>query len=644
MPPVDVEVLPPVCNEGESQHSADIAGTSDLGEVAFRKMMKRRWQLALAVVIVVGLNLAFLLSFWNRFLGPGVSGMFLEFASRLLSGKVPYRDFYVVVTPFYIFRTAAIVKLFGPSIAVLRLVDIGYRCALAAILVIWLSKVVRIPYAALGALAAIAVFSTDPADPLISYHLEATFWALIGAFLISYVKWEQRDSLRNISLICSSGVCCSICFFTKQTEGGGITLALFIVIAGLSIRDLGLRAAVLRLLAFCTGWILPAGGVLGWLASKGALRAFAIAIFADGPSAKGSPGHLLARVFVDGAGSWPGNAVYLLFAICTMCLVVQVVRKGRAAPFSAAPAMLPLTVIAAAGAAALLAGYAGGAFVLRSSVLAYSLEIWSILFGFFGVFSLAIYYTLILTRRSMTEAERQRWLLVMASFWICYTMSWSWVAWGPMAFPSLGVVIAFMLEDLLSRPRTSVLRYSFAAAAVLLLSVCEAGRVSCPFSWDSWTDDPIRNATASSRQPALNGIYMSPEMAAFVDRLTSLIHDHSRANDSVFIYSYQPLWYVLADRWPPTYAQVHFFDVAPDDLCRRDAERIVKARPALIVDFVDDSELWNEELFRAGQRSGQRDLHDQMYQLIHTSYRLEAAIPMKESPVPVRVFVLRSEE
>ena len=237
----------------------------------------------------------------------------------------------------------------GPSIAVLRLVDIGYRCALAAILVIWLSKVVRIPYAALGALAAIAVFSTDPADPLISYHLEATFWALIGAFLISYVKWEQRDSLRNISLICSSGVCCSICFFTKQTEGGGITLALFIVIAGLSIRDLGLRAAVLRLLAFCTGWILPAGGVLGWLASKGALRAFAIAIFADGPSAKGSPGHLLARVFVDGAGSWPGNAVYLLFAICTMCLVVQVVRKGRAAPFSAAPAMLPLTVIAAAG-------------------------------------------------------------------------------------------------------------------------------------------------------------------------------------------------------------------------------------------------------------------------------------------------------
>jgi hypothetical protein len=114
-------------------------------------------------------------------------------------------------------------------------------------------------------------------------------------------------------------------------------------------------------------------------------------------------------------------------------------------------------------------------------------------------------------------------------------------------------------------------------------------------------------------------------------------------NDSVFIYSYQPLWYVLANRWPPTYAQVHFFDVAPDDLCRRDAERIVKDRPALIVDFVGDSELWNENLFRAGKRSGQRDLQDQMYRLIHTSYRLEASIPIKESPVPVRVFVLRSE-
>jgi hypothetical protein len=642
VPPLLVEVPLPVANEGESQ--ADIVGTGDFGAVASRKMMGRRGQLALAVVIVIGLNLAFLLTFWNRFLGPSVSGMFLEFACRLLSGKVPYRDFYVVVTPFYIFRTAAVVKLFGPSLAVLRLVDIGYRSAIAAILVIWLSKVVRIPYAALGALAAVAVFSTDPADSLTSYHLEATFWALVGAFLLSYVKWERREILRNISLICGSGVCCSVCFFTKQTEGGGITLALLIVIAGLSIRDLGLRPAILRLLAFCTGWILPAGIVLGWLASKGALRAFAIAIFVDGPSAKGSPGHILTRVFLDGYGSWPGNAVYLVFAICTMLLVVRVVQKGRAAPPSAAPVMLHLALIAAAGAAALLAGYAGGAFVLRSPVPAYSLETGSIFFAFFGVFALAAYYTLILTQRPMTEAERQRWLLVMASFWICYTMSWSWVAWGPMAFPSLGVVIALMLEDLLSRPRTSVLRYSFAAVAVLLLSVCEAGRVYCPFSWNSWTEDPIRSATASSRQPVLNGIYMSPEMAAFADRLTSLIDDHSRVNDSVFIYSYQPLWYVLADRWPATYAQVHFFDVAPDDLCRRDAERIVKEHPAVIVDFVGDSELWNEKLFRAGHKSGQRDLQDQMYRLIRTNYRLEAAIPLKENLVPVRVFVLRSEQ
>jgi len=652
VPPVDVEVLP-VRNESESQAkppgpliqpSVDILGAPALGGVAFRKMMERRRQLALAVAIVVGLNLAFLLSFWNRFLGPGVSGMFLEFACRLLSGKVPYRDFYVVVTPFYIFRTAAIVKIFGPSLAVLRLVDIGYRCALAAILVIWLSKVVRIPYAALGALAAVAVFSTDPADPLISYHLEATFWALTGAFLLSYVKWEQKESPGNISLFCLAGVCCSVCFFTKQTEGGGITLALLLVITGLSLRDLGLRLTISRLLAFCAGWSLPAGAILGWLASKGALRAFAIAIFADGPSAKGSPGHILTRVFIDGFGSWPGNALYLLFGICTMLLVVRVVRKGSAAPPSSVPVMLQLALIAAAGAGALVAGYAVGAFVLRSFIPAYSLEIWSVIIAFFSIFSLVVYYSLILAQRGMTESERQRWLLVMATFWICYTMSWSWVAWGPMAFPSLGVVIAFMLEDLLSRHRNTVLRYSLATAAVLLLGVCEAGRVSCPFSWDSWTDGPIRNATARSGQPALDGIYMSPEMAGFVDRLTNLIEEHSGVKDSVFIYSYQPLWYVLANRWPPTYAQVHFFDVAPDDLCRRDAERILKERPALIVDFVGDSELWNEKLFRAGQRSGQRDLQDQMYRLIHTDYFLEAAIPIKESPVPVRVFVLRNEK
>jgi hypothetical protein len=609
-----------------------------------RRSVGGKGPLALAVAIAVGLNLAFLLSFWNRFLGPGVSGMFLEFASRLLAGKVPYKDFYVVVTPFYIFRTAAVVKVFGPSLAILRLVDIGYRCALAAILVIWLSKVVRVPYALLGTLAAVGVFSTDPADPLTSYHLEATFWAVLGAFLLSFVKWDRRQILRNITLISCSGACCSICFFTKQTEGGGISLALFIVVAALSIRDLGIRGTCLRLTAFCSGWVIPAGIVLGWLASKGALKAFANAIFVDGPSAKGSPLHILTRVFLDGFGSWPGNAVYILFAICIMLLVIRVVKTAPTVSEATAPAMSPLALIAATGAVALIAGYALGFSIPRSANFAYWVEIWTIFIGFFGVFSLAVYYTTILIQRGMDEEDRQRWLLVMASFWISYTMSWSWVAWGPMALPSLGVVVALVLEGLLSRPRTLILRSSAAAAVVLLLSVCETGRVGCPFSWDSWTDDPIRNATASSKQPLLKGIYMSPEMADFTDRLTKVIEDHSRASDSVFVYSYQPLWYVLADRWPPTYAQVHFFDVAPDDLCRRDAERIVKERPAVIVDFVGDSELWNEQLFRAGQRSGQRDLQDRMYQLIHADYRLQAAIPIKESPVPVRVFVLRSRE
>lgn len=608
--------------------------------------MERRRQLVLAVMIVVALNLAFLLTFWNRFLAPGVSGMFLEFACRLLSGQVPYRDFYVVVTPFYIFKTALIVKLFGPSIAALRLADIGYRCTLGAILVIWLSRVVRIPYALLGALAAIAVFSTDPADSLTSYTLEATLWALVGAFLLSYVRWEGEHIARNISLISISGACCSVSLFTKQTEGGGITLALFVVIAGLSIRHSGLRTAILQLFAFCAGWILPAGAMLGWLASKGALRAFATAIFTDGPSAKGSLGHILTRVFFLSLSlSWTVEAVFLLFAISIMALVVGMTRGTRTAPTGAGQTISQLTLIAAAGVVALVAGYVAGSFVLHGLFPAFIVEAISIYFGFFGVLSLTAYYTYILAQRPMTEVEQQRWLLVTASLWICYTMSWGWGVWGPMAFPSLGVVIAFALEDLLSKPRTSALRYSFAAAAVLLLAVCEAGRARCPFAWGDWIEGPIRTATASSKQPILSGIYMSPETAAFADRLTNIIDEYSRVNDPVFTYSYQPLWYVLANRWPSTYAQVHFFDVAPDDICRRDAERIVNKPPAVIVDFVGNSDLsFGEQGFRGGRQSGQRYLHERLYQLIHADYRLEAAIPIEQAPVPVRVFVLRSEQ
>src|SRR5947209_18590134 len=73
-------------------------------------------ELTLAALAVLTANLAHLLTFWNRFLGAPVTGMFYEFAMLLRRGLVPYRDFYIVVPPLYVFKTAAMIAIFGPGI------------------------------------------------------------------------------------------------------------------------------------------------------------------------------------------------------------------------------------------------------------------------------------------------------------------------------------------------------------------------------------------------------------------------------------------------------------------------------------------------------------------------------------------------
>jgi hypothetical protein len=466
---------------------------------------------------------------------------------------------------------------------------------------------------------------------------------VVGAFLLSYVDWKRRDNLKNMLLIASAGTCCSISFLTKQTVGGGITVALLIVLVGLSIRDVGVRSAILRLIALCVGWAVPAAALLWWLEGKGAVGAFMRAIFVDGPSAKGSPRAIFLRVFFYLGSGQPSVDIFFSFcALAFMVIVVLAARSGmRARPSVGTRAQL--AIIAALGSGSLVAGYMlGGVFghVLFRAVLL--LEFCSIHLGFLGSLALTIYYAFVLLQRVLTHVERQRWILVTSSFWICYTLSWSDGAWGPMAFPCLGVVIAFGLEYLSSMHGTRALRFAIAAGTMLLLVASEIGRVHAPYVWEGWSDAPIRSAVASSSQPILAGMYMSPETADFTDRLTRIIQSHSQISDPVFIYSYQPLWYVLANRWPPTFAQVHYFDVAPDDICRSDAERIVKARPTVIVDFNGDRDLaLGEQQFRDGKHSGQRDLYERMNQLIQVDYDLEAVLNVPETFQPVRVFVLK---
>ena len=98
-----------------------------------------------------------------------------------------------------------------------------------------------------------------------------------------------------------------------------------------------------------------------------------------------------------------------------------------------------------------------------------------------------------------------------------------------------------------------------------------------------------RFASADRYNPITNtelvGIYMSRKVNEFATTVTNPIDRNSRKDDPMFIFSYQPLYYVLSKRQPPTFGLVHWFDVAPNALCRADAQRLVEDKPRSLLTF-----------------------------------------------------------
>src|SRR3954453_15627716 len=170
-------------------------------------------ELTLAALLVATANLAHLFTFWNRFLGAPVTGMFYEFAVLLRRGLVPYRDFYIVVPPLYVFKTAAMIALFGPGILPQRFVEVVTRCAIAVVLLLWLRRVTTTSNALVGTICAIVMFSSDLSDPITFYHSDAVIWAVIGGFLLSFLCGRKLDWL----LIAGSGVCSALSLMAAQT-------------------------------------------------------------------------------------------------------------------------------------------------------------------------------------------------------------------------------------------------------------------------------------------------------------------------------------------------------------------------------------------------------------------------------------------
>ena len=135
--------------------------------------------------------------------------------------------------------------------------------------------------------------------------------------------------------------------------------------------------------------------------------------------------------------------------------------------------------------------------------------------------------------------------------------------------------------------------------------------------------------------------FLLPEAEVrMIDGTTKIIREHAGPGDTVFTYPSMPIFNAITGNWFPTYAGDFNIDACPDDVVRKDAATLLRARPAVVIYYAEGeaSLVWKEILWRGGKRSGQRDMIAAV-ETLAKEYRLAATFDAPPTDLKVKVYV-----
>ena len=161
---------------------------------------------------------------------PMTEGWFTVYAKLMNNGLVPYRDFYLYLTPLYPLLIANFILLFGDSFFALRL--LGFLITLIITTLLFLILLKRFKPASAMFSTVVSMFYYQSGVAHISYDFTQilTAFTLASALmliLLSNIKERDFEShkARIITYLVLSGMFSSLAFFIKQSNGSMIAIA-----------------------------------------------------------------------------------------------------------------------------------------------------------------------------------------------------------------------------------------------------------------------------------------------------------------------------------------------------------------------------------------------------------------------------------
>jgi hypothetical protein len=267
------------------------------------------------LLLVLGIDLALI----RVGLDVQDEGYFVEQATRVLHGDLPYRDFDSLYTPGLLYLHAALFSLLGdPHVLIVRATGLVARAVLAGGLYLVCRPLARPAFASLPALYILVALDRLPLtwEP----HPGWPSAALTVLSVWAFARLPQLSGQRRTYWVVGIGACAALVFAFKQNAGVflGLALIAFTAWQGVSATRTtvtrGLRVVQFVLLG---GVMLAAGWLIHPHADAVTAGYFLIPLAAAGVAA-------LHNVSVDrtgrGVGSWFAVLILLGLGFCAITL------------------------------------------------------------------------------------------------------------------------------------------------------------------------------------------------------------------------------------------------------------------------------------------------------------------------------------
>ncbi len=546
------------------------------------------------VVLILALFMSFI---FNRYL-PINEGWYYYYAWLMHKGQMPYRDFWYISQPFDLFVAYVFA---GDHLINLRIFGLVERIVLSGLLYFLLSRKFSPKACFLATLLAIVMLLTYLTEGFFTFLIDSLTFLLAGLIC---VYESQIHPQRDRWWLLLAGIVGSLCFFSKQSTGLFGTLALAVLIAWPALEDL--RQVIPKLVYFSIGWCIPAVPIVMWLVRNDALQAYLREVFKGAASSKGSLETVLFTTFTRNFQPKMLVIDILLVAAFSWAVWKKHIVFRRPQIVSSSKIDIALT-----SAIALILLFVPIFIRIISDPVVVRLR------QYLAVAAKAIFMAMLLLflwllfrrlkmRREASDSVTA--ILLIGGFFWAYACLMSNKVEQHAIVLGVAYIVAAACDNLASRTGKSFIGI---ITVVCLLQVGELAvyKYNDAYDWNGWRS-VIPVHTVRSHWPQLAGFEVDEPTVHIIDTILDDVAQGSKPGEPIFTFPHTPMFNFITGRPQPTFAPVHYWDVAPDDLAIADAARVKAARPAVIVDMDMPEWLWGdaELTFRKGQKSGQRQI------------------------------------